>query len=311
MRFEQLLFLIEVHRCPSLTVACENLHVTRQALSSALKNLEQELDAQLLNRTVKGVTLTEKGYQVLAFAEKLMQLQEEFLEAFHCEQKPQTISGHLRLLAANPLRAMIFPQLFTYFMKHYPNVTFSVETRSASDMLNALIRDETDLIFIHQCSGALAALTPLPPDLTFHPLFEGNPFLWCSKKSPLARHKTVTLAEACRYPIIIDSRIDQSVFQPILSYEGPPRIATILDSSNIYVLEKFLEDDIGILWDYQVGSNMLYRIYNSNPNLQVVRLQCPYRIYGGYVLSPHADAQSQPLSTLLSYLEQTFPYTAS
>lgn len=311
MRFEQLLFLIEVHRCPSLTVACENLHVTRQALSSALKNLELELDAQLLNRTVKGVTLTEKGYQVLAFAEKLVALQEEFLAAFHSEQKSQTVNGHLRLLAANPLRAMIFPQLFAYFIKHYPNITFSIETRSARAMLQALTNDDADLVFTHQYSGALAALATLPPELTFQPLFEGKPFIWCSKKSPLARHKTVTLAEACRYPTIIDSRIDQEVFQPILNHEGPPRIATVLDSSNIYVLEKFLEDDIGILWDYQVGPNMLYRIYNSNPNLQVVNLKCPYRIYGGYVLSPSADTHAQPLAALLSYLEQAFPFTAS
>lgn len=311
MRFEQLLFLIEVHRCPSLTVACENLHVTRQALSSALKNLEQELNTQLLNRTVRGVTLTEKGYQVLDFAEKMVQLQQEFLAAFQSEQETEAISGHLRLLASNPLRAMILPQLLSYFIKRYPKVTFSVETRSANDMLDALTNAEADLVFIHQYSGELAALTPLPPELTFHSLFEGKPFLWCSKKSPLARLKSITLQEACRYPTIIDSRIDQTIFQSLLKREGQPRIATMLDSSNIYVLEKFLETDVGVLWDYQVGQNMLYRLYSNNPNLHKVRLQCPYHIYGGYILAPDADPTAQPLATLLSYLHDTFPYTAS
>ena len=311
MRFEQLLFLIEVHRCPSLTVACENLHVTRQALSSALKNLEQELDVQLLNRTVKGVTLTEKGYQVLDFAEKMIQLQQEFLETVQGMQEPPAISGHLRLLASNPLRAMILPQLLSHFIKCYPQVTFSVETRSAREMLEALTQAEADLIFIHQYSGEFAKLTPLAPELTFHPLFEGQPFLWCSKKSPLARQKSVTLQEACRYPTIIDSRIDQTIFQPLLKREGQPRIATMLDSSNIYVLEKFLETDVGVLWDYQVGPNTLYRLYNNNPNLQRVPLRCAFHIYGGYVLAPGSDPASQPLATLLSYLHETFPYTAS
>lgn len=310
MRFEQLLFLIEVHRCPSLTVACENLHVTRQALSSALKNLEQELDAELLNRTVKGVTLTEKGYQVLDFAEKMIQLQQEFLDTFQHEQETAAICGHLRLLASNPLRAMILPQLLSHFLKHYPKITFSVETRSAHDMLEALTHEEADLVFIHQYSGELAALTPLAPEFTFHPLFEGQPFIWCSKKSPLARQKCISLKEACRYPTIIDSRVDQTIFHSLLKHECQPRIATILDSSNIYVLEKFLETDVGVLWDYQVGPNMLYRLYSNNPNLQMVRLHCPFHIYGGYVLAPNADPSSQPLATLLSYLHQTFPYAA-
>ena len=107
MRFEQLLYLIEVHRCPSIAIAADNLHVTRQALSAALKSLEQELGEPLLNRGVKGATLTEKGYEALSFAEEVIELQQDFLKQFNRNKPQRLLQGKIRIMSQMTLRFLI------------------------------------------------------------------------------------------------------------------------------------------------------------------------------------------------------------
>lgn len=68
MRLEQLRYLIELERYDSLTGVSEKMHITRQALSMKMKNLEDELGSQLLVRSVKGIYFTLKGEALLVFA---------------------------------------------------------------------------------------------------------------------------------------------------------------------------------------------------------------------------------------------------
>lgn len=80
MRIEQLKYLIEISKCKSMSVASENLHLTPQALSISIKNLEEELGVQLLERTNKGASLTQKGWL-------LTKLTEEFLNKVNLKYK--------------------------------------------------------------------------------------------------------------------------------------------------------------------------------------------------------------------------------
>ena len=49
----------------------ENLHVSQQAISTAIRLLESELQTEILLRTSKGVQLTAAGERVLAAAEDI------------------------------------------------------------------------------------------------------------------------------------------------------------------------------------------------------------------------------------------------
>ena len=49
MRFEQLEYLIEISKQGSISSAAKKLHLSHQALSIAIKNLEEELGVLLFN----------------------------------------------------------------------------------------------------------------------------------------------------------------------------------------------------------------------------------------------------------------------
>ena len=65
-----LYYLMRVAHYQSLSIAAQELHVSQPALSQGIKTLEKQLGAKLLERTYKGVTLTEEGKEVVALAEK-------------------------------------------------------------------------------------------------------------------------------------------------------------------------------------------------------------------------------------------------
>ena len=58
MRTEQLLYLLEISKNPSLHIASEKLNMTPQALSASIRKLEEEVGFAVLERTTQGVTLT-------------------------------------------------------------------------------------------------------------------------------------------------------------------------------------------------------------------------------------------------------------
>ena len=64
MKFEQLEQLIKIKECGSISKAAINLHVAQSTLSASIKNLEDELGCQLIERDSKGVSLTPMGIEV-------------------------------------------------------------------------------------------------------------------------------------------------------------------------------------------------------------------------------------------------------
>lgn len=60
-----LYYLIKINDYQSISLAAENLHISQPALSQAIKNLEKNLNLTLLNRTYRGVNLTEDGKKVV------------------------------------------------------------------------------------------------------------------------------------------------------------------------------------------------------------------------------------------------------
>ena len=65
MRLNQLEYLLAVAREGSYQNAAKRLGVSQSTISVAIKNLEEELAFQLVQRSGKGVALTKKGHLVV------------------------------------------------------------------------------------------------------------------------------------------------------------------------------------------------------------------------------------------------------
>lgn len=65
-------YIIEVDRCGSINKASQTLFVSQPALSSAIRDLENELGFPIFVRSSKGITVTAEGSQFIATAQQIL-----------------------------------------------------------------------------------------------------------------------------------------------------------------------------------------------------------------------------------------------
>ena len=68
MTILQLKYVIVIAGSKSLREAASRLFISQPALSSAIRELEEELGIKLFERTNKGILLTEQGKEFLSYA---------------------------------------------------------------------------------------------------------------------------------------------------------------------------------------------------------------------------------------------------
>lgn len=73
MRYDSLRYFVEIAEKGSINKAAESLYVSQPNLSTAIRKLEEELDVKLLDRTSKGVQLTEIGKSIYFSAKRAFQ----------------------------------------------------------------------------------------------------------------------------------------------------------------------------------------------------------------------------------------------
>lgn len=94
IKTEQLYYLTQVAKYNSINKAAENLYMTSAAVSTAMKQLEKDCGYAILERTYRGVKLTDKGKQVVKLAEQILALHNEILE----QGKEKFISKQYKLV---------------------------------------------------------------------------------------------------------------------------------------------------------------------------------------------------------------------
>ena len=74
MRIEQLHYFQTLIQLGSFNKAAIALHITQPGLSDAIKSLEKEVGVSLINRSHKGVILTDAGKNFLVYAEQIIEI---------------------------------------------------------------------------------------------------------------------------------------------------------------------------------------------------------------------------------------------
>lgn len=72
MNILQLRYAVEVGRTGSISMAAKNLYMNQPNLSKAIRELEEDLGVVIFERTAKGVVPTERGRQVLDYAQSIL-----------------------------------------------------------------------------------------------------------------------------------------------------------------------------------------------------------------------------------------------
>jgi LysR family hydrogen peroxide-inducible transcriptional activator len=185
MTLQELRYLVALADCGHFGQAAEACFVSQSTLSTGLKKLEDYLGVVVFDRSLKRVTPTPIGREIVESARRIVDEAARIREVASYAKDPMDRTLHLGVI----------PTLGPYYLPHV-----LTQVRSAYPKLRLLLREEmTPHMLEHLADGKLeAGLLALPIDdanLEVAPLFV-EPFLAAVPGGhPLARLKSVNIDE--------------------------------------------------------------------------------------------------------------------
>ena len=241
MRFKQLQYFQEVARTGSITAASSNLFITQQALSTALRNLEDDLHATLFKRGPSGVTLTSEGQLVLDAAQQIMQILDD-LDQQLTGSNDRPITGEISLILSGGLRQTFFPGIYSHFYKEHPQIKLSYSSGTLLEIENALLEGTADCALATLPRIGSDYLHSVAAQLVFMPIKVLHFAAYVSTESPLARYKSISLRHLLQYPLVMQSfqTPEHYPLYQILCQYGTPQI---IASDSAYFTQQMLKDN--------------------------------------------------------------------
>lgn len=135
-------YLLAVAEHQSFTRAAEALFVSQPSLSQQIKQLEDLLNIQLLDRSGRSVRLTPAGEVYLHHARRAMKELDAAKRAIH--DLKDLSRGNLRI-AMTPITDYLAIPLLVKFNTLYPGITVTTLEMPQIDMKDALVGDHVDI----------------------------------------------------------------------------------------------------------------------------------------------------------------------
>lgn len=176
--------------------AAKRLAISQPPLSLNIKQLETSLGAVLFERTSKAVKLTPAGLEFREIALRLLAQAKEGEE--RVRQIARGVGSRIRIGIVGSMMYRGLPERLAAFQKSHPRVEVVLTELNSAEQIDALIRGQIDLGFVH---------TERVPRELKKALYLSEPFVCCVPAShPAARRKSVELSTLSEDALVIFSR---------------------------------------------------------------------------------------------------------
>ena len=209
--------------------AAQELKLTQPALSKSVARLEASVGTKLLERTPRGVVLTQVGAALITRATQIHAAVDGALR--EARDMSLGITGHLRIGTGPTAGEHILPSVCAELLRASPGLSIQLVVGLSDVLLAALERGELDLIF-----GSFPE--PRIPGMTYEPLGEDVLTVFMCKRHPLARAPRVRLSQlaAVRWALPNASVTSRRTLQQQLQAHRLPAPEVALESSSTQVL---------------------------------------------------------------------------
>lgn len=125
-----------------VTKASGFLNLTQSAVSMQLKRLEEAVGVDLLDRTARRIALTGAGEQLLGYARRMLELNDELLGRLTSNE----YEGELRIGVPHDIVYPAIPQVLHRFNAGYPRMKVHLNSSYTSRLKRMFDRGELDVI---------------------------------------------------------------------------------------------------------------------------------------------------------------------
>ncbi len=247
-----------IHEAGGLARAAEQLNITQSALSHQVKGLEDQAGLELFVRRTKPLKLSAAGMKLLRLAEKVLPEVAALQEEFRNLQSGK--SGRLHIaIECHACFEWLFPVL-EGFRKAWPDVDVDIRPGLAFGALDALQREEVDLV--------ISSDPETLDGITFSPLFDYEPVFVAAAQHPAAEKAFVT-AEDFRDQVLITYPVERArldVFSQLLTPAGvEPRAVRQVELTAVILLLVASNRGVSVLPDWVLREVRYHSDYITRP----------------------------------------------
>jgi DNA-binding transcriptional LysR family regulator len=234
--------LREVAAQGSFSAAAESLSYTQSAVSQQIAALEREAGSRLVERSARGVTLTDAGRALVSHADAILARLADAEEELHAIAGLR--GGRLRLAAFPSACATLMPLAVARFRERHPGVELTLCPAEPEDGIRLLRGGDCDVVlsieaeFTQRNDGELDAVS----------LLDDPMYIMLPRDHPMASRARLKLSDLVDDQWMIGTAgtcVDTSIFLRACSAAGvEPTIAFNLDDYN--AIQGFVAAGMGV-----------------------------------------------------------------
>lgn len=141
---DQLKTFVAICEAGSFTRAAEVVHKTQSAVSMQIRRLEERVGKPLFARDGRSSKLTDDGERLLAYARRMMRLNDEALSAFGEHE----LTGRVRLGTPDDYADRFLPEILARFSRSNPRVEVTVVCEPSPQLVELMHQHELDVAII-------------------------------------------------------------------------------------------------------------------------------------------------------------------
>ncbi|OMF24149.1 LysR family transcriptional regulator [Paenibacillus sp. FSL H8-0548] len=300
MTLQQLKYIIEVANRGSINEAAKRLFISQPTLSNAIRDLEEEMQLSIFERSNKGISLSKEGVEFLSYARQVVE-QAELLENRYLNAKPSpqhfAVSTQHYAFAVNAFVSLIGE----YGHDEYELSLRETKTYEIIEDVKSM-RSEIGILYLNEFNGKVINKLLKTANLQFNSLFIAKPHIFISINNPLAKQSIVTIDQLQNYPYLSFDQGEYNSFhfsEEILSTLSHKKSILVNDRATLFNLL------IG-LNGYTISTGVLSADLNGNEIIPVP-LDCEETINIGWISHKNASLSKLGAEYVQALIAATSP----
>lgn len=212
MQLEYLEYLTAIHRAKSITKAAEQLGISQPALSTAVKNVENELGLTIFKRTTKGVQPTEQGLKILRDMENICEITAGWKTAE--TENERDIDGNVSLATTKSFNRAFFMDMFLQLKEAYPKLQLSIHEVARKEVSKYVSNNTSNIgcdLYLENHGAEEKELLRLGYEA--EPLIQDHFVVVLSAEHPFAAKKTLGKQDLKQIPFAIYANHGDPIYQ--------------------------------------------------------------------------------------------------
>jgi DNA-binding transcriptional LysR family regulator len=229
MELRQLRHFVAVVDCANLSRAAERVAISQPAMTRSIKNLEDLLGVELLDRKPRGVTPTEAGLALYHHAQIVLNAYQRLTR--EVRELERGVTGTVYVGVGSMFATHVTGRVAQNLAQAHPRLAMVVNDGFFEELLRRMQDGRLDVIFSNFPQVVVSA------DLVLEPLLTVRSVVTAGRTHPLARRRALTRADlvAQRW-VIADQPHSQDSFEKSFSAEGLPTPRDVFRTNSLNLM---------------------------------------------------------------------------